>query len=310
MSLRHVCSGCGGCCQGSIVHLINHEERDRVISYADQLGIDQPIDEGRLRLHDGKCAFLLNDRKCAIHNAFGESAKPVVCRQFPYVVIDTESGRREGIDPASIAWHTTRQAGDVLTPPPNAQARPAYLPEAQARVEQQLVTLCADERAHFSHLLGLLCASPHSPPGLPPGFTERWLQTIQAAPLLRLLDHPAVGPDHRSIITAMVHTASTFSSPPKVELTDGQNRDALDLVAATLHLRLITTVPIVQASALLLAGGVILSAWHDGSFAVSLSTWCRILRAGPFWQALTPTPAHLQWLATGQTPPGSSPAMP
>ena len=300
--LRHACSGCGACCQGSIVHLVDQAEVDAVIAQGAALGVADPVEEGHLRLTGGACAFLGEDRRCRIHAAYGLDAKPLVCRQFPFVLVQTEDGVRAGIDPASTAWRTSRLHGPALHPPRGARARPAPRDPSQAAIERQLVTLCHRDGARLADLLGVLCAAPDAPPDLPPGFAARWIQIVRDAPLAELLHHPAVGPDHRDTLLPLLAAAKT-TAPAPPPLSPTVEADAMALIGDALWLRLVTRIPMVQATALLLAGGVLLAGWADpepDAFGRALATWCRVLRAGPFWQAMVPTPARLQWLATGE----------
>jgi len=301
-SPRHACSGCGACCQGSVVHLVSQQEVDRVREQAAELGVPDPVDQGHLRLQDGRCCFLGQDRRCTIHARFGGASKPLVCRQFPLVLIQTDDGLRAGVDPASTAWRTTRDTGPELTFPQGIRPRRAPLPAPQAAVERQLVSACTGPDATLAGLLSILCAAPDAPPDLPPGLADRWLQIVRQAPLTELLHHAAVGPDHRAVLLPVLQTAARLDTAPELDLPAELQADALALIRDTLWLRLISRIPLVQATALLLAGGVLLCAWHDprpDRFGLALSTWCRLLRAGPFWQAMVPEPARLQWLATG-----------
>jgi Fe-S-cluster containining protein len=298
---RHGCTGCGACCQGAVVHLLDGEA-DAVELQAAALGVADPVVDGRLRAEGGRCVFLDEQRRCRIHARFGGDAKPLVCRQFPFVVIEVESAVRAGIDPATTAYATTRLDGPPLQPPSGVQPRPAHLPADQARVEAQLVALCNDPTTTLATLLAALCGAPDSPP---PGFGGRWIATLQAAPLRELLHRPDVGPDHRAVLLPILDAVDSWDAtapPPWPTLARTEERLALDLVRDMLWLRLASRIPLVQAVALLTAAGALTAAWADPrpeAFGPALSMWCRLLRAGPFWQALAPSPAHLQALATG-----------
>lgn len=91
------CHNCGGCCkQHGIV--ITVEERDRIASQgwteADGIPSDWYVEEKSvasknwLRMahrDDGSCVFLDDKGLCKIHGKFGEPAKPLACRIYPYV---------------------------------------------------------------------------------------------------------------------------------------------------------------------------------------------------------------------------------
>jgi lysine-N-methylase len=89
------CHNCGGCCRQHAIYVTAAEEqriveqnwtdlpdwpRDRSLFVADGAG-------GRKRLatrEDGACVFLDERGLCRIHGKFGEPAKPLACRVYPY----------------------------------------------------------------------------------------------------------------------------------------------------------------------------------------------------------------------------------
>ncbi|MCA9181368.1 MAG: YkgJ family cysteine cluster protein, partial [Planctomycetales bacterium] len=92
------CHTCGGCCKQHGIY-ITAEERQRIIDQgwteADGIPADQPlfVEMGHLpgrkwwRLAhqpDGSCVFLDERGLCKIHGKFGEPAKPLACRIYPY----------------------------------------------------------------------------------------------------------------------------------------------------------------------------------------------------------------------------------
>lgn len=303
--LRHACSGCGGCCEGAIVHLLDGEA-DRVRSQAGDLGVEHPVHEAKLRQVEGRCVFLDPDQRCRIHARFGEDEKPLICRQFPFVLVQTEAGLRAGIDPATHAYASTRHGGPALAPPAGVSPRPAALTLEQAKVEAALVSTLRAPDTTLVALLRQLCGLP---PGqaLPSGLTDRWLARLRTAPIVPLLNRPEVGPVHREALRPILEHTRTLSAPPPLALTEEDERFTLDLIHDMLWLRLASRLPLVQGTALLLALGAVTCAWAVGPgprFAVGLSTWCRLLRATPFFMALVPDPGALQQLATGTGPPG------
>lgn len=93
------CHSCSGCCREHGI-VITEAERKRILQQnwtaADGIDPSQPlfVNEGSLigrswyRLNhqpDGGCVFLQDDGLCRIHAKFGESAKPLACRIYPYV---------------------------------------------------------------------------------------------------------------------------------------------------------------------------------------------------------------------------------
>jgi lysine-N-methylase len=92
------CHNCSGCCKQHLIE-ITDAEHDRIKkqnwSLADGVPNDQPVvvSHGGMpwnRRHrlshtaDGSCVFLNEDGLCRIHAKFGEAAKPLACRIYPY----------------------------------------------------------------------------------------------------------------------------------------------------------------------------------------------------------------------------------
>lgn len=88
------CHNCGGCCREHLIE-ITEEEKRRIEKQgwkaADGISMDRPviqkIGKGRYRLahqDDGACVFLDEQGLCRIHAKFGEPAKPLACRVYPY----------------------------------------------------------------------------------------------------------------------------------------------------------------------------------------------------------------------------------
>ncbi len=89
------CHNCGGCCREHQI-VITADEKKRIDKQkwtaADGVAVDQPliVPHGRdFRLNhqtDGACIFLDDQGLCRIHAKFGEAAKPLACRAYPYAV--------------------------------------------------------------------------------------------------------------------------------------------------------------------------------------------------------------------------------
>ncbi len=88
------CHNCGGCCREHLIE-ITADEKKRIDrqnwTAADGIPADQPLVEktgdGGYRLAhqaDGACVFLNENGLCRIHAKFGEPAKPLACRVYPY----------------------------------------------------------------------------------------------------------------------------------------------------------------------------------------------------------------------------------
>jgi lysine-N-methylase len=87
------CHNCGGCCREHLIE-ITAEEKQRIEKQGWQqkdFNVDGPLIQSlgkkSFRLAhqpDGACVFLNNDGLCRIHAEFGEAAKPLACRVYPY----------------------------------------------------------------------------------------------------------------------------------------------------------------------------------------------------------------------------------
>lgn len=91
------CHSCGGCCRQHAIE-ITEEERQRIEGQNWKSGSDLPVGQQlferrgppwRRRSYlahqaDGACAFLDERGLCRIHAKFGEAAKPLACRIYPY----------------------------------------------------------------------------------------------------------------------------------------------------------------------------------------------------------------------------------
>ena len=86
------CHNCGGCCRQHGI-AITEAERDRIAKQGWTEADNVPAEwftrqRKSLRLNhrpDGSCVFLDEKGLCRIHGKFGEAAKPLACRIYPYV---------------------------------------------------------------------------------------------------------------------------------------------------------------------------------------------------------------------------------
>lgn len=90
------CHNCGGCCRQHLIE-VTEAERQRILAqkWTAEDGIHQPVMtwhagppwRKRYRLthtSDGGCVFLDEKGLCRIHAKFGEAAKPLPCRIYPF----------------------------------------------------------------------------------------------------------------------------------------------------------------------------------------------------------------------------------
>ena len=88
------CHNCGGCCREHLIEITSEEKKridKQAWSTADGIPAGQSVVEktgkDRFRLShqpDGACVFLDDQGLCRIHAKFGEPAKPLACRVYPY----------------------------------------------------------------------------------------------------------------------------------------------------------------------------------------------------------------------------------
>ena len=98
------CHSCAGCCRQHLIE-ITSEERERILRQgwitSGELQGREPVVRlsnwpVRWRLNhtpEGACVFLTDDGLCRIHAKFGEEAKPLACRVYPYAFHPAPKGR-------------------------------------------------------------------------------------------------------------------------------------------------------------------------------------------------------------------------
>ena len=93
------CHNCSGCCRQHLIE-ITEEERQRILDqkWTAKDGVPEgkafvPHGSGLFKKSwqlahgsDGGCVFLNDDGLCRIHAKFGEAAKPLACRIYPYAL--------------------------------------------------------------------------------------------------------------------------------------------------------------------------------------------------------------------------------
>lgn len=91
------CHSCGDCCRTLVGH-VTLEERTRILEqdWAQKLGSEPLVWAGRSwvlnKRADSACVFLDENNRCRIHAEYGESAKPLACRIFPFSVRRSSGG--------------------------------------------------------------------------------------------------------------------------------------------------------------------------------------------------------------------------
>ena len=99
---RWSCQSCALCCRTLVGHL-TPRERVRIDeqNWEQELGVPPYVKLGRswaLNKHpDGACVFLGADGLCLIHARYGEAAKPLACRIYPFSVRPVPHGWRASL---------------------------------------------------------------------------------------------------------------------------------------------------------------------------------------------------------------------
>jgi len=125
--VRFTCSRCGDCCRTWHVMLGPGEmERLEALDWSasapELAGISPgaPVPgeprSGRLALaqhEDGACIYLGSENQCRIHETFGEAAKPLMCRLYPFGFLAV--GERVGVDVSFACRAVSRDEGEPLS---------------------------------------------------------------------------------------------------------------------------------------------------------------------------------------------------
>lgn len=302
---RHACHACGACCHGAQVRLVGGEEEARVRALGGVLGVMDPVVNGRLRTVDGRCVFLGEDLLCELHKNFGSCAKPVLCRQYPAVLVHTESENRLGIDPGCLIHYRDWTESDLL--PANAPLLPtaSVLEPAQVAFERLFLSAASRKDATLAGLLALLVNRDPSD-GLPGGLAGRWVQRLRCARLNRVLERPEMGAPVREALSPLAAAIAAWdpSRPPVgPALAREQEAFAIEVSRRLVFLRLVPSLPIVQAVALLSLLGAVAAGWTDpapDAFGRAVTSWSHALRTSLFWSALVPSADAWEHLAGGQ----------
>lgn len=118
---RWSCRGCAVCCHGFRLGPVSPETiadlQQRDVAARWPPAAAQPWfsrdEEGEAYLthRDGACVFLQPDRRCFLHAAFGEAAKPGFCRIFPLRFTSSPAGLTATIRPACSQYHRSHRDG-------------------------------------------------------------------------------------------------------------------------------------------------------------------------------------------------------
>ncbi len=286
------------------VRLWSGDERRAVLAGARALGVERPIEGDHLRRVGGRCVFLGPERGCRLHAERGPQAKPRVCRQYPRVLLQTESEVRAGVDPGCYTAFASWRAGPTVALPAGLLTAEVRYDARQQRAEAALLAVMAPG-ATLASVVRAMCSPDGAATGLPDGFAGRAIALLQGARLDEVLAHPDLGDALRGVLTPVLDAVAALDAadPPALALGADAAAWAVETVRRVVFLRLAPEVPRVELTAMAMALGAVACAWSDPEpmvFGPALAGWCRAMRAGVFWTRLFPGPDALTWLATGR----------
>ena len=139
------CQGCGDCCRGLFAIRLTEADYARIAAQGWETDAELrgqelfTLQDGRRRLAhraDGSCVFLNAAGLCRIHAKFGEPAKPLACRVYPFVFSPVERTLR-----VDIRFDCPMTAGNVGRPITAYRAElTALLPQVLEEMLPQLAT--------------------------------------------------------------------------------------------------------------------------------------------------------------------------
>ena len=305
---RYRCYGCGSCCYGHAIELVDDAEVQRIQAAGARLGVPDPVVGGELRFEDHRCVFHGEDRLCRIHKELGGEVKPLRCQLWPLKLVRIEDGLRFGLDPGCLnTWRTWRD-GEVQEPADRMVTRTGTVSPQEKAIEQQMLGLAAVPQATVAGILGVMAgARDLGAAELPAGMPRRIAVRARAGRMGQLLDKPELG---EGIREPLAHVARFLDAldpehAPSFAGLLSADQDAFtrEVLRRKLWLR---EAPVTPAShglmVLTLVGGVV-CAWADPKpevYGPALAAWTRLMRFQAFWLRIAPELETLRWICTGQ----------
>lgn len=309
---RHRCFGCGSCCYGHAIGLLDEAEEARIRDAGEKLAVADPVVDGGLRFERSRCVFQdPSDRLCRIHKELGYEVKPLACQLWPLKLVKADGELRFGLDPGCVNTWRSWQTGEVQETPERMIARPGALSPQEQAIEAQLLGLASADLSIAGMLRALSGAVPsrERPAGgdeLPAGMAERFVVRLQAIRMGQLLGKDEFG---AGLVEPLAHLPAAFDaldrrSPPGFAglLTVEQDAFAREIVRRKLWLREAPVQPATHGLFVLTALGVVACAWADPRpevFGPALSAWTRLMRFQAFWLRVAPELETVRWLCTG-----------
>ncbi len=237
------CTGCGACCQGVFYVTVTAEEQERIKGQGwgddpEMAGVELfRRHDGRTVLNnrvDGPCVFQNEKGLCRIHAKFGEAAKPLPCRLFPFMF--NPLGKQVRIDIRFDCPAVAENKGRAI--PGHRQALlgllPLALPESVVGIEPapfyDRVKLSWPQLCRLSESLESIMVIPDL------DITRKLLACVNMAALLRT---PRIGEmegrklsDFLKVVTDKVVAAARADELPRVQPGLGARQLFRQLLAA------------------------------------------------------------------------------
>jgi len=302
---RYECLGCGSCCFGHAIGLIDEAEEARIRQAGAQLGVPDPVVDGQLRYADHRCVFHGDDRLCRIHKELGAEVKPLRCQLWPLKIVRADDGLRFGVDPGCLNLWRTWRTGPEQEPGERMVVRPSATTAAESRVEQQLLAMATAEQATIPGLWSVLCGEGRidatEMPAAVPGRIAVRAKTIRMSQLLGKAEFGD------GLIEPLAHLGPFLEAldpahPPVLRMSAEQDAFAREVLRRKLWLREAPVSPAAHGLALLTLMGAVVCHWADPTpetFGPALAAWTRMMRFQAFWLRIAPEMEILRWLSTG-----------
>lgn len=301
--LKHRCTACGGSCHGVKVRLVDASAADRIRQIGEEMEIEQPVIDNTLRQTDeGQCVFQDANGLCGIHGTYGAEAKPLICRQYPLVLVHTEGEDRVGIDPGCYSAFSTRDSDETVSLTGDLAWLRVEYPPPVAQMEAALLHLLGQPQQTAGGAMARLAG-----PGADlAGYSVRWVSRLSDPKIAEAARHPSAGPSVRSAFKQVLANIPSWSDGgiPEVTLAPELEEWGLEVVRRLVALRLCPAHPSPMLTALLALGGVDVARWVSGGepvvFVKTLAAWSRAMRSPMFWGTLFPDIQTVQWVLRGE----------
>ena len=302
---RYRCYGCGSCCFGHAIELLDDDEKARIEDAGAKLGVPDPVEGTGVRFENHQCVFHDEDRLCRIHKELGSEIKPLRCQLWPLKIVSTEDGLRFGVDPGCLNTWRTWDTAEEQQPAPRMVPAPVAVGPDEAPAEEQLLGLLQVPNLTVGGLFTVMSGGRdlHAAE-LPEAIAPRIVARLQALRMGQLLAKAEFGD---GLIEPLAHLGPFLEAldpahPPVLRMSAEQDAFAREVLRRKLWLREAPVSPAAHGLALLTLMGAVVCHWADPTpetFGPALAAWTRMMRFQAFWLRIAPEMEILRWLSTG-----------